>query len=107
MEVAGRVAQMDRDDAILLLADAAAPLPLHAWSLVPLLDVARLIDEPDRRGARVIADDDFVQPTAQAVFIPTMLRQELLQGPRRDAGCQGRSEEHTSELQSRSDLVCR
>ena len=57
----------------------------RAWRLVPLLDVARLVDEPDRMGARVIADDDFVQPTAQKVFIPTVLRQELLQGPRRDA----------------------
>src|SRR5260221_4539005 len=27
--------------------------------------------------------------------------------PRRDGGCSARSEEHTSELQSHSDLVCR
>ena len=88
MEVVSRVAQVDRDDAILLLADRSAPLPLHAWRLVPLLDVARLVDEADRMGAPKIAADDFVQPTAQSVFVPTMLRQELLQGPRRDAGRQ-------------------
>ena len=88
MEVAPRVAQVDRDDAILLLADGSAPLPLHARRLVPLLDVARLVDEPDRMGTLGIAADDFVQPTAQSVFIPTVLRQELLQGPRRDAGRQ-------------------
>src|SRR5216683_4156663 len=34
-------------------------------------------------------------------------RGELPRRARRDAGPGGRSEEHTSELQSRSDLVCR
>src|SRR5690349_23837474 len=49
-------------------------------------DHARRVDAPPHRSRRRGADDP---------------------GHRRDLGGQDRSEEHTSELQSRRDLVCR
>src|SRR2546421_7281353 len=45
---------------------------------------------PNRKTMRIIAD------------VP-----EVVPGPRGFQSCWARSEEHTSELQSRSDLVCR
>jgi hypothetical protein len=36
MEVVAGIGQVDRDDTVLLLADGAAPLPLHAGGLVPI-----------------------------------------------------------------------
>jgi hypothetical protein len=40
-------------------------------------------------GAGVVADDDLLQPLAQAVLVPAVLRQKLLQGPRRNPRRQG------------------
>src|SRR5690349_23549974 len=39
--------------------------------------------------------------------VPVIAGQEKPAGRRRDGSCECRSEEHTSELQSRRDLVCR
>jgi hypothetical protein len=41
------VGQVDGDDAVLLLADGPTPLALDAGGLVPLLDVAGLVEDPD------------------------------------------------------------
>ena len=71
MEVAASVAEMDRNHAVLGLADDAAPLPLHAGSFVPLLDVAGLVDEPDGLRPGVIGGDEAVQPVAHAGPRPT------------------------------------
>ena len=89
VEVVGGVAQVDRDDAVVLLADGPAVLPLHARRLVPLLGVAGLVDEPDAVRAGVVAGDDVVQSPPQRVLVPLVAGEELLEGARRDAGGQG------------------
>src|SRR5207302_10960479 len=48
-------AEVDGDDAVLLLATLAAPLALHARGLGPLLGSAGLVDQA--HGAQAIADD--------------------------------------------------
>src|SRR2546421_7916509 len=57
------------------------------------------ISLPDRRGASRAAD-------GRGSWIPRPLRSET-ETVRASRRCGIRSEEHTSELQSRSDLVCR
>ena len=89
MEVIAGVAQVDRDGAVLGLADDAAPLPLHAGGLVPLLDVAGLVEDPDDLRPGVVGADESLQPVAHPVLIPLQLAEELLQGPGRHAGLDG------------------
>ena len=89
MEVAGGVAQVDRDDAVVLLADRPAVLPLHARRLDPFLGIAGLVDEPDAVRAGVPAGDDVVQPLPHRVLVPPVAGEELLEGAGRDAGGQG------------------
>ena len=64
VEAVAGVGEVDRDDAVLLLADGAAPLPLHAGGLVPLLDVAGLVEDPDRVGPGVLVADDLLEVVA-------------------------------------------
>ena len=80
---------MDRDDTVLLLADGAAPLPLHAGGLVPLLDVAGLVEDADRVGTGVLVADDVLEPVARPVMIPGVLTEELLQSPGRHTRVDG------------------
>ncbi len=86
VEAVAGVGEVDRDDAVLLLAGGSAPLPLHAGGLVPLLDVAGLVDDPDGAGAGVLVADGLPDPVARPVFIPLVPAEELLQGPRRHTG---------------------
>src|SRR5690606_40525022 len=48
------------------------------------------------------ADDQYVHVSILMVIVPTLSVETAL-----DARCVSRSEEHTSELQSRENLVCR
>jgi hypothetical protein len=89
VEVGGGVAQVGGDDAVVLLADGPAVLPLHARRLNPLLGIAGLVDQPDAVRAGVFAGDDVVQPLPECVLVPLVAGEELLEGARRDASGQG------------------
>ena len=70
------------------LANRAAPLPLHAGRLLSLLHVARFVDDADRIRTGMVIDDNLMESITQGVFVPAVVSQELLQGSRRDSGCQ-------------------
>ncbi len=88
MEVVARQAQMNRNDAVLGLAQPAAPLLLHAGGLVPLLGVAGLIEDPDGVGTLVLGGDEVLEPVAEPILLPAVLAEELLQGARGDVRIQ-------------------
>jgi hypothetical protein len=48
---------MDNDDVVLGLTQATGPPLLNACSLVPLLDIAGLVDDPDRVGGLGLITD--------------------------------------------------
>src|SRR5512143_1556049 len=68
MEVAAGEPQVDGDDAILGLAQPAAPLLLHAGGLVPLLVVAGLVEEPDGVGALVLSGAEPLESVTHPVL---------------------------------------
>ena len=88
VEAVAGVGEVDRDDAVLLLAGGAAPLPLDAGGLVPLLDVAGLVDDRDGVGTGVLVADDVLDLVTRPVVIPAVLAEEFLQSPDRHAGLQ-------------------
>lgn len=79
VKIARRVAEMDRHDAILRLADRAAPLSLDARRLVSLFHVAGFVDDPDRVRPGVFLDHQLPQPTPHPIFVPPIMCQEFLQ----------------------------
>jgi hypothetical protein len=89
MEAVAGVGQVDRDDAILGLAHRPAPLPLDAGGLVPLLDVAGLVEDADGVGPGVLVADDVLEAVSCPVVVPAVLAEELLEGPHRHAGVDG------------------
>src|SRR5512143_2552253 len=89
VEAVAGVAQVDGDDAVLLLADGAAVLPLHAGGLVPLLDVAGLVEDAYGVRTGVLVADDDLEFVTQQVVVPAVLAEELLQGAGRHAGVEG------------------
>ena len=72
---------MDRDQAVLLLADGTAPLPLYAWSLVTFLDVAGFVEDANRIGAYLFGGDELLESITHPILIPLMLAEEFLQRP--------------------------
>src|SRR5208283_2766494 len=83
------ITQVDRDDAVFLLADRAAVLPLNARRHDPFLDVAGFVNDADAVGTAVLAGHDFLQPLPHAVLVPGVRGKELLQGSRRHAAFEG------------------
>ena len=77
---------MDRDDAVLDLAQVPAPLPLHTGRVRPLLDEAGLAGQADRHAGRVLGRDDLLDSIAHALLVPGQVREKLLQLPRRRPG---------------------
>src|SRR5205814_1199520 len=73
--------QVNGDDAVLGLAQPAAPLLLHAGGLVPLLGIAGLVDQADGVRARVLGGHQALESIPQLVLRPLELAEELLQGP--------------------------
>src|SRR2546425_2939194 len=83
-------------------------------TLFPYTTLFRSQREPDRRDDPLQRDRQALpaggpaarhhSPQVRGLGRPVVRR---LPGPRRDAGARGRSEEHTSELQSLAYLVCR
>jgi hypothetical protein len=74
--------QVDADHAVLSLTETAGPLFLNAGSLVPFLDIAGLVDDPDLMGAGMLGGHDVLQPIAHPIFVPLELAEKLLQRPR-------------------------
>src|SRR2546421_5395243 len=70
---------------------------------MPRPRAAGLIVVRSRPASRIVPADGSTKPAiiCNVVVLPQP------EGPRRDTNSPLRSEEHTSELQSRSDLVCR
>ena len=89
VEAVTGIAQVDRDDAVLLLAQRAAPLALDTGRLVPLLDVAGLVDDADGMRPGMFVADDVLELVAQEVVVPVVLAEELLECARCDAGVEG------------------
>ena len=95
LEAAAGDAEVDGDDAVLLLADLAAPLALHAGSLGALLDGAGLVDDAD--GAQLVVGELVEQLQRRARCrvsraqrrIPDVVTEELLEGADGGAGGQG------------------
>src|SRR6267378_4947214 len=84
---------------IVSLPSRATILSCHAHRLLALFDKARLIEHEHARGVAHLGCDEAMVRLAHQVFIPDIIAHAALHPPR--------SEEHTSELQSRRDLVCR
>src|SRR5262249_27238012 len=88
-------AQVNADQTILDLAQAATPLPLHAGGFVSLLGGGRLVNDAD--GAQVVGvidpgqagDDVALQPFADGLEGPGVVLEELLEGSHRLARLQG------------------
>src|SRR5262249_53566321 len=89
VEVAGGVAEVDGDDAVVHLAGGAAVLALDAGGLVPLLGAAAVVEDTDAVVAGVVAGDELLQPVAQPAVVPAVGAEELLQGADGDALVQG------------------
>src|SRR5512142_595149 len=89
VEVVAGVAQMDRHDAVLELADGAAVLTLHTGGLVPLLDIAGFVEDADGVRAGVLVADDLLEPVPHPVVVPAVLAEEFLQGAWGDISFQG------------------
>src|SRR5664279_5726744 len=89
MEIAGGIGEMHGDDAVLLLAERAAPLPLDARGFVAFFHVAGFVDDSDRVRRGMVVDDDVLQALAGEVFVPMIEGQETLQVSRRNSGRQG------------------
>ena len=85
VEVVHGIAQMDRHDAVVLLADVPTILTLHSRSLLALLAKAGLVDQPHRVIAGVGSSNALLQAVAQQVFVPAELAEVLLQRPHRHA----------------------
>src|SRR5262249_16683721 len=81
--------EVDGDDAVVHLAGGAAVLALDAGGLVPLLGAAAVVEDTDAVVAGVVAGDELLQPVAQAVVVPAVGAEELLQGADGDALVQG------------------
>src|SRR2546430_9679514 len=71
-----------------------ATTEIYTLSLHDALPISPLVDFPQPGAAQVLLDGQIA-------------RHDELLGLRRPARLSGRSEEHTSELQSQSNLVCR
>src|SRR5690606_41501535 len=91
----------------------AVPSELYTLSLHDALPISR-VPSPGAAAGRIRVAEPVAGTRHRAVRIPTCCRREgwRTASPRLAArrglprGC-GRSEEHTSELQSRENLVCR
>src|SRR2546429_4678614 len=83
----------------------ALPWPLRAWAERRSASSTRAYTSGAWRSSHVIS----VGPTLKEIFskLLTMSRIRLALSTRRAAVLGARSEEHTSELQSRLHLVCR
>src|SRR5208337_3998594 len=57
--------------------------------LVPFLDVAGLVEDPDGMPTGVFGPHDVLQPIAQLILVPLELAEELLQGPWGHSGLEG------------------
>jgi hypothetical protein len=79
---------MDRDVAVLVLADRAAMLSLNTWSLVTFLDETRLINDPDVQLTGMFALNDRRDLIAHRGMFPIIVGQEFLQCSRSDSRIQ-------------------
>src|SRR5262249_11519117 len=87
-------AEVDSDDAVLLLAGLAAPLALHARGVLALLDRSGLVDDAD--GPQVLCGqtvqgvgDVALQDVAGPLEGPEVVLEELLEGAHGDSGVEG------------------
>jgi len=84
VEVGRSVAQVDRDHAVLRLADHAAVLALYTGRLVALLDEAGLIQYADAVSMPVPCRDRLLTAIPHGRLVPAVETQQLLQVPRRN-----------------------
>src|SRR5262249_16199667 len=89
MELIAGVAQVNRNDAVILLANGTAPLTLHPRSFVSLLDETGLVDDSDGMGTVVFGSNHLLELIAGAILIPAELAKELLQSPWRYVSLDG------------------
>src|SRR5439155_25140289 len=89
VEVAACQAQVDGDDAVLGLAQPAAPLLLDTGRLVPLPGITGLVDQADGVWALGLGGHRALDPIPQYVLVPLELAAELLQGAWGDVRLEG------------------
>ena len=77
-------AQVDGNNAVLGLAQPTTPLLLDAGRLVTLFRVARFVEDPNDMGTLMLTGDELMEPVAQAILLPAVLAEKLLQGARRN-----------------------
>ncbi len=86
VKVAAGITQMHGDDAVLLLADGPAVLPLHARRFLAFLDEASLVNQANGMLSVVIAHHDLLHAVPHSVVVPLMLTEEFLQSSDRHVG---------------------
>src|SRR5262249_15119065 len=77
--VVGTEREVHGDDAVGGLAQPAAILPLHAGGLLAGLGMARVVEDADGRGVRMIASDDLLHAIAGAGVVPDIAGEILLE----------------------------
>lgn len=87
-EAPGRT-PLHRDDAVLPPGGLPAPLLLGAGCLLPFPDVARLINHGNGVRSGVFPVDDLLYVTEDAVLVPAVLCQKLLQRSERHVASPG------------------
>src|SRR5712692_1101884 len=97
VEISRYIAQVDGDNAVLLLAHRSTVLSLHAWRLVSFFDPPGLVDDADRFVIGVLLGDDARHALAHPVLIPLQTCQEFLQ----------RSHRHTCRQRHRFHALAR
>ena len=83
VKIVAGIAQVYRDGAVLLLADATAPLPLDAGRLVAFLGETGFVQDADADAPRRVPSRTISWTRSRMpVLVPLVLAQELLQGSR-------------------------
>ncbi len=95
LAVEAGVAQMHPHDAVVHLAAGPTVLMVHARGLLPLLGMARFVNDPDRLRLGMVTSHNALHRVSQSVVVPLRQRQKLLK----------RSWRHFRQMSDRLDAL--